>query len=116
MDQKLKNVIKIAGIVILVIVVLGCIIYGFHLKKPEITQSKTYVSGSSVYSIITVQNNTPFDYSEIWVSKITQYGSTVESAPIHIKLNANEESTFTFVFPSVNYLDENYMITWGESK
>ena len=117
MSQKaVKNVIKVAGIIIIIIVILGCINYGLHLKKPEITQSKTYVSGSSAYSVVTIQNNTPFDYSEIWTAKITQYGYTVESTPVHIKLNANEESTFTFVFPSVSYLDEQYIITWGVSK
>jgi len=114
MSQKLvKNVIKVTIAIVLVIVVLSCINYGLHLKQPEITQSKTYVSGSSVYSVVTVQNNTPFDYSEIWTAKITQFGDTVESSPLHIKLKANEEATFTFVFPSLYYLDEHYIITWG---
>ena len=114
MNQKLvKSAIKITIAIVLVIVVLSCINYALHLKKPEITQSNTYVSGSSVYSIVTVQNNTPFDYSEIWTAKITQYGNTVESSPLHVKLKASEEATFTFIFPSVYSLDEHYIITWG---
>jgi len=115
-QKTIKNIIKIIGVIILVIIVLNCVNYGLHLKKPEITQSKTYVNGLSVHSIVTIQNNTPFDYNEIWTAKITQLGYTIESSPAHIKLNANEEATFTFIFPSLSYLDEHYIITWGVSK